>query len=45
VAKELWPKSDTSLIPRYSLEAYFSACKDDEVLKAFAEWINKEVNK
>lgn len=45
VAKEPWPKSDTSLIPRYSLEVYFPACKDDEVLKAFAEWINKEVNK
>lgn len=45
VAKEPWPKSDTSLIPRYSLEVCFPACKDDEVLKAFAEWINKEVNK
>ena len=45
VVKEPWPKSDTMLIARWDLEKYFSACTSDSVLKSFAEWINREVNK
>ena len=45
VVKESWPKSDTMLIARWDLEKYFPDCTSDSVLKSFAEWINREVNK
>ena len=45
VVKESWLKSDTMLIARWDLEKYFPDCTSDSVLKSFAEWINREVNK
>ncbi len=36
-------ESDTMLIPRWALEEYYPACKDDNVVKKLAKRLNSEV--